>query len=276
MPSENVAQSLVDDIVEHEPKVREEIIANLRSDTDTSGLGENGSGAEPVSTDSSGDLFGVNTNAETATGPTPTPLGQNETFDPNIHEVNPDGTPRTTKDGKYRRKRGRRGGATGTRSGVSGGNAAVPPVGTVTVDYNNLATITTNLFFTGTTSFLGKAWEPTQAEVVSIHSSTKRFLEHYQIEDIPPGLALVLAVGIYALPRLNDDETKRNIRRYARSLGFNIGLSEPQTGATGTGTDVPSPVGEPAQHGGIVASGNGNSNVGGNGNATFNSGGGRM
>lgn len=268
------AQSLVADIVEHEPKVREEIIANLQSDSRKNDeVSTNGDAVSPAD---SSDLFGGNTNAETATGPTPTPMGSGETFDPSIHEVNADGTPRLTKDGKPRRKRGRKGSgnAGGSRSSVSGDGSTVPPVGTVTVDYNNLATITCNLFFTGTTSFLGKAWEPSQAEVVSIHSSTKRFLEHYQIEDIPPGLALVLAVGVYAIPRLNDDETKRNIRRYARSLGFNVGIPEPTTNQTPG--NVSSPVGEPIQHSGAMVAGVGNSGTGGNGTATFNSVGGRM
>lgn len=66
------------------------------------------------------------------------------------------------------------------------------------------------MFFATARMVLGPAWEPAPAERDEINRALARWMDAQQLTaDLPPGWALVMAVGVYALPRSTDPETIR-------------------------------------------------------------------
>jgi len=123
-------------------------------------------------------------------------------FNPAIHEAMPDGTPRKTIGGKFRRKRG------------GGGLRPSAPVVSLDVAKEAATSICDFLFVTCKGVF-GEHWEPSPGERAQIHTAATRCAIAWGL-DLPPGLALTIAVGVYALPRAFDPRTTDKVRSLIR------------------------------------------------------------
>lgn len=182
----DTAAEIVSDIVSNEPRVNEAVVQALNDErsqeTETSGS---------VSTDNPSST---------------TPTDNGPVFDPSIHETNPDGTPRLTKDGKPRRKRG-----TKPKNGYQGHTQQQPQPGQVeglkASDFKQSAGLVAGMMFMAGQAVFGPAWKPADEEKIAIEDAFARYFEAKGFDDIPPGLALIMAIGVYAGPRLAMDET---------------------------------------------------------------------
>ena len=52
-------------------------------------------------------------------------------------------------------------------------------------------------------------WKPTEAEHKTLTGATARYMESRNLDDLPPGVALVIAAALYAIPRLVAREKTR-------------------------------------------------------------------
>lgn len=190
---------ILEPVVDAEPSPREDVINAINSktvepDNTANGGNESNYGANPIG-NQSGDIF-----------------------NPAIHESNPDGTPRLTADGKYRKKRGR-------KSGTNNSSNAKPASGNpnttnatdgnpqTSVDYTGMAAMICTVTFGTLSMALGEHWKPSQAEADQIQQQTAKVMEHYGMSDIPPVVGLCIVVGIYAIPRALHPETKKHLQQ---------------------------------------------------------------
>lgn len=209
----NILDSLVEDMVNAEPVVRPEILQNVNQQ-------ETESPTEPT-TESATDSP-TSTPTPTATAPQTPP----QQFNPAIHAVDEYGHPKLNKDGSYSLKRGRKAGnknTTNTNADTNRTNESIPN-GTggnnSTIDYRGTGQLLSGLFFGGCISTFGESWNPTKKEQDDIEKQTIRFCEAKNIGDIPPGIALVMCVTLYALPRMSDPTTKAKLRQWGETLGL--------------------------------------------------------
>lgn len=93
-----------------------------------------------------------------------------------------------------------------------------------TQDYQASAGFCCDIFFSFNQSVFGPAWKPNSGEETNIRNAAARYWEANQFQDIPPGIALILAVGMYAVPRFNDEETQTRLR----SIGEKLGIVKPK------------------------------------------------
>lgn len=195
-PPSDTLSDIVSDIVDHEPKVNETIVAELTK----------------KDTDNGADLFGGNVSENT----TESSSGNNNpnVFDPTIHAVDDNGNPKRKLDGTYAKKRGRKPGQTDNGSAKpssSGSNTVTEPK---TVNYKGTAKVLCGMVFGGLEGVFGAAWKPSDGERSSIEDATETYCQSKEIGDLPPGILLLMVVGMYALPRLNDDGTKERLRKW--------------------------------------------------------------
>lgn len=197
-------EGITESFIAGEPTVNEEVVQKLQESNQTD-TGESGT-VKP----------------ETPVSSIPQSSAQSvpvrEEFNPAVHESNPDGTPRLTADGKYRRKRGRKSNSPKSANTATVSAQAVPQ--TPNIDYRGTAVLLSSLVFNGSVAVFGPAWEPSQAEREQIENAATRYCESQDISDIPPGIALLLCMGMYAVPRLSDSQTKEKLRSIGESLGI--------------------------------------------------------
>ena len=127
-----------------------------------------------------------------------------EKFDPTLHVTNADGSPRLTKHGKFRLRPGRR---------ASLNRPDEPPQKdeSLTLAAETAASIYIN---SGIVIF-GPEWLPDAAKMEreQLVSAFEAYFEAKGITDIPPGVALTIALFGYAAPRLYMPETQSRISR---------------------------------------------------------------
>jgi hypothetical protein len=208
--------------VSSEPTVREEIVSKLETESQTEPTAEGVPAPVPTAATGSAsavDLFGA---PSAPSSPAPS-SGTDRVFDPAIHC----GMDKKNRDGTYRRKPGRK-----PQAEVAAANRAK-------VDYRGMADFLSTLLFNSTQSALGKEWEPSQSEREQINKYAALYMESQGYDDIPPGIALCLAVGMYAVPRFAMPETKARLR----SFGENVGLVKRKPRAIAA---PPAPAPEPA------------------------------
>ena len=126
-----------------------------------------------------------------------------EGFDEELHALGKDGKPRYNKDGSYARKRGRKAGA------QSSGSVETPSASVVSTE--DAAIQSANLLFNLSVFVGGDEWSPTKDEAVCVKTGFKNYYDARGIVNIPPELGLVIALGMYALPRLNKPSTREKI-----------------------------------------------------------------
>lgn len=63
-------------------------------------------------------------------------------------------------------------------------------------------------------------WKPSEAEHRTLTHATARFMDSRNLDDLPPGVALVIAFGLYAIPRLAAKEkTKTKVGAFFGWVG---------------------------------------------------------
>ena len=128
-----------------------------------------------------------------------------EGFDEELHALGKDGKPRYNKDGSYARKRGRK-----------AGTSTPPTDKTVAsvVSTEDAAVQSANLLFNLSVFVGGDEWSPTKDEAVCVKTGFKNYYDARGIVNIPPEMGLVIALGMYALPRLNKPTTREKISSF--------------------------------------------------------------
>lgn len=150
-----------------------------------------------------------------------------EDFDPTRHAVDKNGSPILTRAGAFAKKRGRKsmadsapalsasavGNVPQTTNAPSIDGAKVGTPALQAAKLNAAAAMSTNLLFNIAVNFFGPEWEPQKDEPKMINTAFRDYYEANGYVDLPPGAALVLAIGIYALPRFKHENTRGKLSR---------------------------------------------------------------
>ena len=149
--------------------------------------------------------------------------GSHPGFDPAIHAVTDDGTPKRRADGSYALKRGRKSGQTNS----------LPPKGGATATPQNSQTVSADQVVTGPVRIapdeaarqsanliinmavwicgeeIGKPHDKAESEGLKI--SFVNYYEARGVPNIPPELGLFAALGSYIVPRFRQSEKARGL-----------------------------------------------------------------
>lgn len=129
---------------------------------------------------------------------------QGTAFDPAIHAVKNDGTPSITKTGKFRKKT-RRGNSTQNPH-----NLNLPGQDNFTA--RDMGYFAAGAFINTGMILFGDEWEPeNNAERQALEVAFYDWLDANGLDDLPPGLALAVACGSYALKRTTKPKTATKI-----------------------------------------------------------------
>ena len=124
-------------------------------------------------------------------------------FDPLLHAVNPDGTPKRKVDGSYAMKRGRKSGVPQSTS-----SAAPAAVSQATINADEAARQSCNMIINGAVLMFGEQWEPRDKdEAKGLQISFKNYFEARGVPNVPPEVGLIVAVLAYSLPRITHEKT---------------------------------------------------------------------
>lgn len=149
----------------------------------------------------------------------------NETFDPAIHVSDKEGNPVLTKTGKFRFKPGRKSGQSRT-SGIN-----IPQTDAADEDEEKirLAAQTAAAIYinTGVVTF-GPEWLPDRAanEQEGLSEAFYQYLKAKGITDIPPGLALAIALSGYAAKRMYMPQTQTKMQRFILWVKLKLGRAK--------------------------------------------------
>ncbi len=127
------------------------------------------------------------------------------TFDPAIHATDEAGNPRLTKAGKLRKRPGR---------GSGGGKSAGPQQHKVSRELGR--TTAETIFYVSQAAF-GEEWAPVYKPSQGIDERAQMieawaaYYEATGTTEVPPWVSVAIAMGCYALPRLNQPKTKTRI-----------------------------------------------------------------
>lgn len=140
-----------------------------------------------------------------------------EEFDPSIHAVNADGTPRRKVDGSLARRRGRKGGTSSSASGekqkkttVSSGSVA----GIDMTDYAVLGDLAAGMTAATGVMVFGAEWDfRDPAERQGMAMAYAEYMRAKEIRDIPPGMVLTMVLVSYSVPRLQLPETQSRMQK---------------------------------------------------------------
>lgn len=126
-------------------------------------------------------------------------------FDPNVHATDDHGNPKLTKTGKFRKKRGAN---QGDNSRIN-----IPrPQSELSVDVAHASMAVTALFITGGQMFFGEEWKPeSEAEQNALNKAFYDYFKAKGLGDLPPGVALACALGMYTSKRLAKPTTSQRI-----------------------------------------------------------------
>ena len=147
-------------------------------------------------------------------------------FDPAVHAVNPDGSPRLRVDGTYARKRGRGGVPRETHTQTNAGlfnnpapetdvprgttfaappSPEAPPVNLSTREAAAAIVITSTTILS---RLVGPEWAAEKPEVKSLTDATKTYIDAKGGIQMSPEMGLFLAVSMYAAPRFAHENTR--------------------------------------------------------------------
>lgn len=130
-------------------------------------------------------------------------------FDANLHAVDEFGKPKYTKDGSYAKKRGRKAGAHGAQPAS---DSILAPASEVGISADLAAAHTANLIFNCAIMIGGEEeWQPSKEEAQGMKKAFKDYYDLKGVPNVPPLAGIILAVGMYALPRLNKPTTRDKI-----------------------------------------------------------------
>jgi hypothetical protein len=141
--------------------------------------------------------------------------------DPEKHVFNDDGTPKINADGTLKLKRGRKKGSTvqpkSTIGNTSNIGSSKPAVGNISARVGGVAAA--NLVIAIGCSIDFEEWQPQPGEKESLESAFADYFEAKGLEDIPPGWALCVALGAYALPKFTRPKTQSKLSGITRWIG---------------------------------------------------------
>jgi len=124
-------------------------------------------------------------------------------FDPLLHAVNPDGSPKRKVDGSYAMKRGRKSGAVPTTNSAPAQSAQTP-----TINVDEASRQACNMLVNGAVLLMGEQWAPVDKdEAKGLQTSFKNYFEARGVPNVPPEVGLVVAVLAYSLPRITHEKT---------------------------------------------------------------------
>lgn len=139
-------------------------------------------------------------------------------FDPSIHKTKKDGEPTLTKLGKLIKRPANQGGRKKSTGSVVGGvNSAVDKDAQVRMQARASGTMAANLILSVGMAIGGEEWQPVIREDVGLNekmSLENAFADYFEATgktDIPPGMALTVAIGAYALPRFTLPKTQKRV-----------------------------------------------------------------
>jgi hypothetical protein len=75
-------------------------------------------------------------------------------------------------------------------------------------DYENLGNMAASLWFSGGETIFGDEWRPNPAESDGVPKAFTAYFRAKEIGDIPPGVALCLALGTYSVARITRPTVK--------------------------------------------------------------------
>jgi len=157
-------------------------------------------------------------------------------FNPAIHATNADGSPRLTIGGNYALKRGKKA-ANATNAGAQPAKSVKgvvipggPPQATVKEQAARLGGAqAANLGIMLLVALGGDEFHPRKDEKVGLdekrmlEETTGDFFVANDWEDLPPGLALICAWGMFVLPRFTMPKTQTRVQRLKAWIGSKIG-----------------------------------------------------
>lgn len=160
--------------------------------------------------------------------PSPSPFNSGnviqDDFNPALHETDGAGNPVRNADGSYRRKRGRK---TGVNYGVGGDSlgASMDSMELAELAKRKAAAKTAvQLLVMGGVSIFGPEWQPIHDkasgvnERLMLEGAFENYFEAAGTIDLPPGLALALTVGAYALPRFQLPATQEKAAKISGGI----------------------------------------------------------
>lgn len=147
-----------------------------------------------------------------------------KTFNPDLHIANPDGSPRINSQGFITKKRGRKKGC--APNGKL--NLPDPHAGAVaaelqdaTIKRQQAAYLSASGFINVGVLIFGEEWLPEKTPVDETGMIVQAFDDYYKIKgvaDIPPGIALVIALGGYGIKRFAKPNTKTKMQLIVGSV----------------------------------------------------------
>lgn len=148
-----------------------------------------------------------------------------EKFNPDIHITDAEGKPVINRDGFITRKRGRKKGTPTTQKiKLPNGQTAtvqIPAAENEDVKRQQAAYISAGGFINIGVMIFGEEWLPEQKPVDEHRLIVQAFDDYYKVKgvaDIPPGVALVIALGGYGIKRLAKPNTKTKFQLIVGSV----------------------------------------------------------
>lgn len=144
-----------------------------------------------------------------------------EGFDPMAHAVNPDGSPRMKSTGGFAAKRGRKPGQT---SAAATSGKRITQVAMLTgpdVSAQNEATakLCANILINGGVQVFGDHWKPSDKnEADGLKCAFKDYFDSIGGVNLPPSVALLIAVGMYSAPRVMHPDSQAKIQGWTRAM----------------------------------------------------------
>ena len=154
---------------------------------------------------------------------------QGNSFDPEVHKTNKSGEPTLSTKGKLIKKPGRKASSatnTNTRS-IVGGQAKVPvndKDAQLRMQARASGTMAANLLLQIGIVAGGDEWNPRIDEQTGLNEKLmleNSFADYFEATgktDIPPGMALTVAIGAYALPRFTMPKTQSRMSKIKRGI----------------------------------------------------------
>jgi hypothetical protein len=124
-------------------------------------------------------------------------------FDPAIHAVNPDGTPKRRGDGSFAKKRGRKPGQGGALPPKQDGHA-VERID----EADEAAKTAANLTIWGGVALFGDEFQPEKDEPKMLHAAYRDYFSARGVKKLPPEVGLAVALSAYILPRIGKPKTR--------------------------------------------------------------------
>jgi hypothetical protein len=88
---------------------------------------------------------------------------------------------------------------------------AAPRKASRPVDYENMGRMAAGFWFGLGENLLGPDWKPNSTEEQEVPKAFTDVFRHYDIGDIPPGVALCLVLGVYTVGRLNKPTVRQRL-----------------------------------------------------------------